>query len=310
MDHWPDAGEKPIATRNDLQQGKRVVPTLPYRMLPTTPPCPPPKITSIIMFQAPHGAERVIPGTTDPGMEKVELITSGRVYFDSSGGEILAHPGAVFWHLPGERTVHRYPPGGSYECLCINFLCESKPRRIVPRYTHWVDVPSAQAFAREIVDCVANGQLADPAFGAYVYHRLFWNALTHGTRAKHAGPSHLADACAFIRSNIAEDLPVEKIARTIGISGPHLHHLFRLHLARTPHGFILEERFQKACKLLRGTRLQSKEIAYRCGFRDAAEFSRTFRRLAGCAPREYRVPTPEKTSTHPARGRKTTGQTA
>ena len=98
------------------------------------------------------------------------------------------------------------------------------------------------------------------------------------------------DACAFIRANIAGDLTVEHVAKTIGISGPHLHHLFRSHLARTPHGFILEERFQKACKLLHGTRLQSKEIAYRCGFRDAAEFSRTFRRLAGCSPREYRLP--------------------
>ncbi len=101
-------------------------------------------------------------------------------------------------------------------------------------------MPSAQAFAREIINHEAVGQLSHPTFSAYVYYRLFWNALAHGARPKQAGPSHLADACAFIRANIAEELSVETIARTIGISGPHLHHLFRLHLARTPHGFILE----------------------------------------------------------------------
>ena len=252
------------------------------------------------MFQAPRGAERVIPGTTEPGMEKVELITAGHVYFDAPGGEVLAGAGAVFWHLPGERTVHRYPPGDAYECLCVNFRCAAPPRRLVARHTQWEDVPAAQAFAREVVDQQATAGLELPAFGAYVYHRLFWNALAHEGRAKHAGPSHLTDACAFIRANLTEDLTVGHIARTIGISGPHLHHLFRQHLARTPHGFILEERFQTACKLLRGTRLQGKEIAYRCGFRDAAEFSRTFRRLAGCSPREYRLPFAETAPTpHP-----------
>lgn len=253
-------------------------------------PWPTPHIESILMFQAPHGAERVIPHTTEAGMEKIELLTSGSVYFDGPDGEITAGPGTVFWHLPGERTIHRYPPGTSYECLCVNFVAKTKPKRQVPRHTRWDDVPSAQAFAREIVGCGTVGQLKDPTFGAYVYYRFFWNAMAHGAHTRHAGSTHLVDACAFIRANIAGDLTVEHIARTIGISGPHLHHLFRLHLSRTPHGFILEERFQKACKLLIGTRLQSKEIAYRCGFRDAAEFSRTFRRLAGCAPREYRLP--------------------
>ena len=265
---------------------------------------PAPQIDSVLMFQAPHGAKQVVPSTTETGMEKIELLTSGNVHFDGPEGKIMAGPGAVFWHLPGERSIHRYPPGMSYECLCVNFVSQAKPPRQVPRYTRWDDVPSAQAFAREIVDCDTVGQLKDPSFGAYVYYRFFWNAITHGPHTRHVGPLHLVDACAFIRANLAGDLTVEHVAKTIGISGPHLHHLFRLHLARTPHGFILEERFQKACKLLHGTRLQSKEIAYRCGFRDAAEFSRTFRRLAGCSPREYRMPFMQMPLVHPAAERK------
>lgn len=255
-----------------------------------TPQWPIPQLAGISVFQAPHGAGQVTPSITPAGTEKIELITAGSVYHDTEEGKILALPGAMFWHLPGEQTVHRYPPNSAYECLCINLVPATRSARLVPRYTRWDDVPSAQAFAREIIDYEAAGQLRQPAFGAYVYCRLFWNALAHGASARHCGPSPLTDACAFIRANIAEDLTVETIARTIGISGPHLHHLFRLHFCRTPHGFILEERFQKACKLLRGTRLQSKEIAYQCGFRDAAEFSRTFRRFAGCSPREYRLP--------------------
>lgn len=253
-------------------------------------PWPPPKILDACTFRAPRGAQRVIPHRINPGTERIELITDGTVYHEDRGTQTLAHPGTMFWHLPGEQTVHRYPPDTSYECLCINLAPADPPRRLVPRCTVWPDVPAAQAFAREVIDGEKAGQLGHPAFVAYVYYRLYWNALGGGASARPAGPTHLADACAFIRANLAEGLSVADVARSIGISGAHLHHLFRAHLARTPHGFILEERFRKACHLLRGTRLQSKEIAYQCGFRDAAEFSRSFRRLAGCSPREYRLP--------------------
>ena len=242
------------------------------------------------MFRAPHGAGRVIPHQIGPGRERIELITGGSVYHEGKDSATLAQPGTMFWHLPGEQTVHRFPPGTSYECLCVNLAPADPPKRLVPRHTLWNDVPAAQAFAREVIDGDKAGQLRHPAFVAYVFYRLFWSALGAGGSNRPAGPTHLADACAFIRANLAEGLTVANVARSVGISGAHLHHLFRLHLARTPHGFILDERFQKACNLLRGTRMQSKEIAYQCGFRDAAEFSRSFRRLAGCSPREYRVP--------------------
>lgn len=48
-------------------------------------------------------------------------------------------------------------------------------------------------------------------------------------------------------------------------------------------------RQQRACRLLAGTRLAITRIAYQLGYRDAANFSRAFRRHHGMSPLDYRT---------------------
>jgi AraC-like DNA-binding protein len=47
-------------------------------------------------------------------------------------------------------------------------------------------------------------------------------------------------------------------------------------------------RHARACELLRAGRLGITQIAYQLGYGDAANFTRAFRREAGCSPSEFR----------------------
>ena len=58
----------------------------------------------------------------------------------------------------------------------------------------------------------------------------------------------------------------------------------------------IQARQQRACRLLAGTRMAITRIAYQLGYRDAANFSRAFRRHHGMSPLDYR-----KRMTGPAR---------
>ncbi len=51
---------------------------------------------------------------------------------------------------------------------------------------------------------------------------------------------------------------------------------------------VQQARFDVAAKLLRTTDAKMLEIAYEGGYDDPSHFSRAFRRMAGCSPREYR----------------------
>jgi AraC-like DNA-binding protein len=52
--------------------------------------------------------------------------------------------------------------------------------------------------------------------------------------------------------------------------------------------YISRKRIALAQELLRATNLKIVEICYRVGFRDLAHFNRTFKRLTGATPNQYR----------------------
>jgi AraC-like DNA-binding protein len=69
------------------------------------------------------------------------------------------------------------------------------------------------------------------------------------------------------------------------------------------HRLIAQTRFATAAAVLEGTDAKILELALDLGYSDHANFTRAFRRWAGCAPRDYRLKTalPE-TQDDPMRG--------
>ncbi len=84
-----------------------------------------------------------------------------------------------------------------------------------------------------------------------------------------------------------EDLSVDMIAKTVGISRVHLHRKMKELTNQTPHTFIRNVRLQQAAKLLRESKQSVAEVMYACGFSNAASFSTMFKNTYGCSPREY-----------------------
>ena len=70
--------------------------------------------------------------------------------------------------------------------------------------------------------------------------------------------------------------------------GPGEHEIFKEYFDATPAEYIKECRVEKACELLRSTRLPVCEIAEICGIPDYNYFSKIFKRKLGISPREFR----------------------
>jgi AraC-like DNA-binding protein len=95
----------------------------------------------------------------------------------------------------------------------------------------------------------------------------------------------------FIDTHASEPTlgPVE-IASTMGISVRHLHRLFAV-TGKTLGEHIRSRRLEQCRKDLADPRFREKtitEIAFCCGFSDAAHFSHSFRRHFGVSPRAFR----------------------
>lgn len=86
------------------------------------------------------------------------------------------------------------------------------------------------------------------------------------------------------------DTPVslEDLARVACMSPNHLLRTFKAAFGQTPHQFLTERRIERACTLLRTTRLPITEICLAVGFHSLGTFSALFRQRVGVSPAGYR----------------------
>ncbi|MCF4120891.1 AraC family transcriptional regulator [Antribacter sp. KLBMP9083] len=105
----------------------------------------------------------------------------------------------------------------------------------------------------------------------------------------------------FLRAHATTPgLDVEEVARCHFVSRRKLYQVFG-EAGLAPAEFLRRERLRAAARLLRaggpGAR-PVEQVAYACGFDDPTTFTRAFRRVYGCTPREWRArpaPTPPAT---------------
>ena len=62
----------------------------------------------------------------------------------------------------------------------------------------------------------------------------------------------------------------------------------RKECGKTPKRFVEEIKTETACGLLRTSDLKVTDIAHHCGYASHAVFTRSFRRLTGLSPSEWR----------------------
>lgn len=246
-------------------------------------------VDSVGMFQSPP-VRTLTPAIIGAQREYIELITAGVVFDSECGPERECGPGTLFWHVAGERTIHRTLPEAPYRCLCVSFPVTA-PNRMVPRRTLAGDVEWACTLAEDLIAAFHNPVRARSILAVYAYSRLLWAGLAAPPETTH---NLLPPALQTLRSSL-ESKPellkagVDELAAVAGISAPHLHLLCRQHWRTSPHQLVLTRRIALAKRLLAGGHLPVKAVASECGFDKAESFCRAFRRLTGESPGTYRM---------------------
>lgn len=94
----------------------------------------------------------------------------------------------------------------------------------------------------------------------------------------------------YIDTNLAEPLPLEKLAAVAAFSKYHFHRIFFAHVGETPGQYVQRLRLEKAAMLVVAHRERTiTDVAYSVGFTDVAAFSRAFRQAHGVSASEYRA---------------------
>ena len=92
----------------------------------------------------------------------------------------------------------------------------------------------------------------------------------------------------FMYKNLDKNLTLKQILDEFKCSKSHLNDIFQKATQHSPMDFYINLKVQEACKLLRSTDLLIYEVAERLGYKDQYYFSRTFKKITGMSPSDYR----------------------
>lgn len=92
----------------------------------------------------------------------------------------------------------------------------------------------------------------------------------------------------FLEERYAQELTLEQIAESAGVSVTECMRCFRRNIGASPIHFLKERRLQHAADMLRHTKRSVSEIAASCGFLDMSYFTKAFRQLYDATPTAYR----------------------
>ena len=95
----------------------------------------------------------------------------------------------------------------------------------------------------------------------------------------------------YIDFHYMEPLTLDSVARQFSVNKNYLSTRFHKEVGVTVTEYINRIRVQRSLKLLSASSASMQDIAEQCGFSDANYFSRTFRKIHGQTPMEYRKAT-------------------
>ncbi|HKR24819.1 MAG TPA: helix-turn-helix domain-containing protein [Allosphingosinicella sp.] len=159
----------------------------------------------------------------------------------------------------------------------------SRPIQLDDISRHAPAVASADEAGRAAAD-TAEGGVSAAALDRWVHCAIEGDdALMNGLHQA------LRRALANLGARYAEPISLDQLARHAGVSPSHLSYLFRSALGMSFKMLLGHIRISKARELLAaGAGPNITQVAMSVGFSDLSHFERSFRRIVGQSPREYR----------------------
>ena len=222
-------------------------------------------------------------GVLDTGVRQLPMLPGNMVSFE---------PGAVF-------SYYRAPQASTWGHYWIAFQAEAAWRewmawpRVGPHVGYLAFADTAQADIEQSLEQLNQSFLSTSPMKFQLERNLLEQLILRARNLlpseSHAGiDSRIAKAQRFIESHYDRVFTLSEVAASANISASRLAHMFKDQTGLTVLEWRDEKRMMTAAQLLRATRTPISAIAEHVGYVDAPYFSRTFKRLIGCTPRQYR----------------------
>lgn len=225
----------------------------------------PPKVTHSTIIQEGGSIiccefymEGLFPGNTD-SFGRMRELTQNISFAMLFQRELNSAQPCFTFSREGQRTVEK---------LMYSMLEEyTEGKRFFADYLHLQILELLLTFAREY----AQSPVYEKSENVYDKYR-----------------SMVEKAIRYIDEHYDEPLTLDSVCKISMVSKTYFCYLFKLITNQTFIEYLMDRRIDRAMELLRQTDMSVIDIGQTVGFRDSTHFSRTFKKLKGISPREYR----------------------
>lgn len=226
----------------------------------------------------------------------VEFLLDGEVIYEQNGQkDLLCHPGEIYLTSPGSNL--RFCNGSSRYARQLQLIISGGTIKLLLESLGMGSggvirpgEPAAfEARLRRIGTLLREKKPGTAAENAVAGFELLTALAEEVGRQKRSElPPLLTRAVTLIETDRGKRMNVSRLVEELGISRAGLDRLFRTWLDLSPQQYLIRQRMESACQLIRDGQLSFKEIAEFLGFRNAFYFSTAFRKYSGQSPSEFR----------------------
>ena len=138
--------------------------------------------------------------------------------------------------------------------------------------------PSGRLFLNSVEQAIAVALVNDHALG-HSPVQMYRGGL---------GAARLRRIKELIHAKIEDDLSLEEMAQSVGLSTAHFARMFRKSTGETPHQFVLRQKIERAKPMLLAPDTRVLDVAVAFGFKTQQHFAQVFRAVCGVSPTRYR----------------------
>ena len=99
----------------------------------------------------------------------------------------------------------------------------------------------------------------------------------------------MRNICHYVDTHLTEDLTVASLAKAFSYHPTYLNTLFRQHLGKSAHDYIIQRKLKGVAHMLQTTDLSVAEIAQLYRFSDSSHLARIYRKYTGKSPKQERA---------------------
>jgi AraC family transcriptional regulator len=101
----------------------------------------------------------------------------------------------------------------------------------------------------------------------------------------------LKEVIGYIDSNLHRNVTLSELSSLVQLTPGYFCGAFKQAMGRPPHQYLIEQRVERARRLLADPELSVTDVALIVGFNSQSHMNNHFRRIVGVTPARYRVET-------------------